>query len=123
MDLYREEILDHYKHPHNFGHLDSPDSTEDAHNISCGDKISMEVVYKGKGKTRTISDIRFSGGGCAISMATASMLTDWSMDKPIDAVMQLGIDDVQEWLGTTLTPARVKCALLSVEVLQKAIRK
>lgn len=124
MDLYREEILDHYKHPRNFGHLDHPDSTGTEHNISCGDKIIMEIMIRKdrKGK-KSIGDVRFSGEGCAISQASASMLTEKVMGMDFSAIMKLTAGDIQSWLGAKLTPSRVKCAVLSLEVLQKTIQK
>ena len=123
MDLYREEILDHYKHPHNFGHLSHPTAVAEEHNISCGDKIIIEVEIATVAKVKKIVDVRFSGTGCAISLASASMLTDHVMGMKIEDVMKLTLSDIQNFLGTTLTPARVKCAMLSLEVLQKTVHK
>ncbi len=123
MDLYREEILDHYKHPHNFGHLANANATGEEHNVSCGDKIVMEVLIGKSAKAKKIVDVRFSGIGCAISMASASMLTDRVMGMSVENVMKLTLADIQDALGTTLMPARVKCAMLSLEVLQKTVNK
>lgn len=116
MDLYRETILDHYKNPRNFGHLDGAHIVHEELNPSCGDKIRMEVKYE-----NTIVDIRFSGVGCAINQATASMLTEYVKNKTKEEVMKLQLHDIEAMLGTTLTPSRVKCALLPLEVLQKAL--
>lgn len=121
MDLYREEILDHYKHPHNFGHLSNANVRGEEHNVSCGDKIIMEVLVSQKAKAKKIVDVRFSGVGCAISVASASMLTDRVMGMSVTNVMKLTLSDIQKLLGTTLMPARVKCAMLSLEVLQKTV--
>ena len=123
MDLYREEILDHYKHPHNFGHLPNASARGEEHNVNCGDKIIMEVVVSEKAKAKKIVDVRFSGVGCAISVASASMLTDRVIGMSVNSVMKLTLSDIQDALGTTLTPARVKCAMLSLEVLQKTVNK
>ncbi len=116
MDLYREIILDHYKHPRNFGHLDKPDVVMEEGNVTCGDRIVMEIEYKG-----TIEDIRFNGEGCAISQASASMLTEKVKGMNKKQMRKLSRIDIEEMLGTTLTPSRVKCATLPLEVLQKAM--
>jgi nitrogen fixation NifU-like protein len=123
MDLYREEILDHYKRPHNFGHLAHASAVGEEHNISCGDKIIMEVVISKTAKVKKIVDVRFSGSGCAISVASASMLTDRVIGMSVASIMKLTLSDIQDALGTTLMPARVKCAMLSLEVLQKTVSK
>ncbi len=123
MDLYREEILDHYKHPRNFGHLADANAIGEEHNVSCGDKIIMEVLIEKTAKAKKIVDIRFSGTGCAISMASASLLTERVMGMSVENVMKLTLEDIQDALGTTLMPARVKCAMLSLEVLQKTVNK
>lgn len=123
MDLYREQILDHYKHPRNFGHLDGADVVSQEINVSCGDKIMIELKF-GAGsaeQNRRIEAIRFSGEGCAIDQASASMLTEKVTGMNASDVMKLTLDDVQEMLGTTLTPSRVKCAMLPLEAIQKAI--
>lgn len=120
MDLYREVILDHYKHPRNFGHLDKPSVKVEEGNVTCGDRIVIELKVKSE-KLKVIDDIRFSGEGCAISMASASMLTEKVKGKRPDDIMKLESRDIIAMLGTTLTPSRTKCATLSLEVLQKAI--
>lgn len=118
MDIYRELILDHYKHPHNFGHLEKPSASHTLFNSACGDKITMEVQIDKKGK---VTDVRFSGAGCAISQASASMLTDSIKGKTKEAIMKLTSADIFSMLQTELTVSRVKCALLPLEVLQKTL--
>lgn len=117
MDLYRENILDHYKNPRNFGHLEGGNVANEEFNASCGDKIRMELRIE----DGTIADIRFSGEGCAINQASASMLTEQVKGVKTADVMTYGLSDVQTLLGTVLTPSRVKCALLPLEAIQKAI--
>ncbi len=117
MDIYREIILDHYKHPRNFGHLDEYDVKIDDKNVACGDAISMELRIV---QDRVI-DIRFSGQGCVISQASASLLTEHVMGWSVSDIMSLSKDDVLVLLGIDLTPSRVKCAMLPLEVLQKAV--
>ena len=121
MDLYREAILDHYKHPRNFGHLDKPDVVMEEGNITCGDRIVMELRVRRQASGVMIDDIRFSGEGCAISQASASMLTEKVKGMNKKQMRKLSRVDIEEMLGTTLTPSRVKCATLPLEVLQKAM--
>lgn len=118
MDIYREIILDHYKHPHNFGHLQKPSATHTLFNSACGDKITMEVKIDKKGN---VTDVRFSGEGCAISQASASMLTDMIKGKTKEEIMELKSSDIFSMLQTELTVSRVKCAVLPLEVLQKTL--
>ena len=118
MDMYREIILDHYKHPRNFGHLAHASASAHAYNATCGDKIIMEISMNAK---KEIEDIRFSGVGCAISRASASMLTEKVKGVKITEVMKLNAKNMFDMLGTPLTPSRVKCATLPLEVLQKAV--
>ena len=118
MDIYRELILDHYKNPHNFGHLSHQDSVIEEGNVTCGDRIIMEINVN---KKKEITDIKFSGEGCAISQASASMLTDKVKGLNVEKILKLASSDIIDMLGTTLTPSRTKCATLPLEVLQKAI--
>jgi nitrogen fixation NifU-like protein len=119
MDIYREIILDHYKNPRNFGHLTGAVDTAEAYNATCGDRIRMEMVISGN----KIKDIRFSGEGCVVSQASASMLTEKVKGLTTKKVSQLKTEEILKLLGTTLTPSRVKCAVLPLEVLQKALAK
>jgi nitrogen fixation NifU-like protein len=119
MDMYREIILDHYKHPHHFGSLPKKTVKATMYNTSCGDTITMELLVDADSKK--IVDIGFSGSGCAISMASASMLTDVLIGKSAEKAKKMKTVDILKLLGTTLTPSRVKCALLPLEVIQKAM--
>lgn len=122
MDLYRQEILDHYKYPRNFGHLDKPDVEIEDRNISCGDRIKMEIKIKVDSlRSKIIDDIRFSGEGCAISQASASMLTQKVKKMSAGKIMKLTTEDILKMLEVDLTPTRVKCALLPLEVIQRAV--
>ena len=118
-DLYREQILDHYKHPRNFGELDHPSVASSDNLVSCGDQLSMQLMIEAK--KQIVTDIRFQGVGCAISMASASMLTEKVKGKKIPDLQPLTKDDILKMLGVKLTPTRLKCALLSLEVLHKAL--
>ena len=114
-DIYREIILDHYRNPRNKGRLEHADVSTHDSNPLCGDEIDIHLkVEQGK-----IKDIKFEGRGCAISQASASMLTEMVMDKPLTAVKDLSKDDILENIGLmNLGPARIKCALLSLKVLK-----
>jgi nitrogen fixation NifU-like protein len=113
-DLYREVILDHYQHPHNHGTLDNPDITYEDSNPLCGDKIRVDLEVK----DNVVTNVRFSGKGCAISQASASMLTDELIGKTLDEVKNIDKDFIFEMLGIPLSPSRVKCALLSLKVVK-----
>ena len=116
-DLYRDYILEHYRRPHNFGVLDHPTASHEGANPLCGDRITLQVrVHDGK-----IDAVGFTGRGCAISQASASLLTDEIKGKSIDAAAHIGSSDILELLGIEISPARLKCALLSLETLQLAL--
>lgn len=119
MDLYREVILDHYQNPHHAGHLDHADASYSDANTVCGDEITMELKVGADGR---VSDVGFEGTGCAISQASASLLTDQIIGMHIDDVLKLGRQDVLDNLGgIELTPVRLKCALLGLGVLKACI--
>jgi nitrogen fixation NifU-like protein len=114
-DLYREVILDHYKNPRNRGTLDPHDFSYEDENPLCGDKLRIDVRLD---ESRRVADVAFSGRGCAISQASASLLTEAIMGKSLDEVKQMGKDDILDLLGIELGPVRLKCALLSLKVLK-----
>ena len=113
-DFYREVILDHYQHPHNHGVLSEPDITFEDSNPLCGDKIRVDL----KVKDNVVQQARFSGKGCAISQASASMLTDELIGKSLDDIKKIDKDFIFEMLGIPLSVSRVKCALLSLKVVK-----
>ena len=119
-DFYRELILDYYRNPRNFGKLDPHDIDAHDTNPLCGDEIEMQIkVSEDKSK---IAEIKFIGKGCAISQATASMLTELAKDKPLEWVKSLSREDILKMLGTSdLGPARIKCAMLSAKVLKTGV--
>ncbi len=113
-DLYRELIIDHYQHPHNHGTLENPDISFEDSNPLCGDKIRVDMrVVNGM-----VEDIKFSGKGCAISQASASMLTDEIKGKPLEEIKHLDKQAILDLLGIPLGPTRIKCALLSLKVVK-----
>ena len=112
--FYREYILDHYKNPRNYGRLDNPDITHEEDNPLCGDVVGMDFrVQEG-----VIEDIRFHGRGCAISQASASLLTERLKGMALDDAKKIDKNDVLGELGIQISPARIKCALLSLKVLK-----
>lgn len=115
--FYKEIILDLYKNPRNYGRLKNPTNRAFLFNPLCGDKIRMELIVK-KGE---VKEIKFSGQGCAISQASASLLTEFSKKKKISQLKKIDEKKVLEMLGIEVGPARLKCALLPLLVLRKAI--
>ena len=115
--IYREIILEHSKNPNNFGTLDPNDATYEDTNPLCGDEVRIDVRMDGD----RIGEIAFSGQGCAISQASASLLMELVEGKTLDEVRALGKDDLLDEVGIQLSPARLKCALLSFSVLKSAL--
>jgi nitrogen fixation NifU-like protein len=113
-DLYRDNIIDHYQNPRNFGTLEQPDISYEDSNPVCGDEIRMDLkVQDGR-----VVDARFQGHGCSISQASASMLTEEIIGKTLDEVKQIDKQYLLQLLGIPLGPVRLKCALLSLKVLK-----
>jgi nitrogen fixation NifU-like protein len=114
-DIYREIILDHYRNPRNKGKLPDADISTHDSNPLCGDEIDIHMKIFGD----KITDVKFEGRGCAISQASASMLTEMVMNKPLTNVKDIAKTDILENIGlTNLGPARVKCALLALKVMK-----
>lgn len=116
-DLYREIILDHYRNPRNRGTLDPHDFSAEDVNPLCGDEIRIDLRVKDD----RVDEIKFSGRGCAVSQAAASILTEMVEGKTLDEVKALTKDDLLEEIGIPVSPARMKCALLSLKVLKSGI--
>ena len=118
-DIYREIILDYYRNPRNFGRLEKFDIDARDTNPLCGDEIEMQIRV---GNSEKIEEIKFVGRGCAISQASASMLTELAKGKSLDWVKQVSKEDVFKMLGNPdLGPSRVKCALLGMKVLKTGV--
>ncbi len=112
--FYRDYILDHFKNPRNYGRLEHPDITHEEDNPLCGDVVGMDFQVK----DGVIEDIRFHGRGCAISQASASLLTERLKGLSLDEAKKINKEDVLGELGIDISPARIKCALLSLKVLK-----
>lgn len=119
MSLYQDLILDHYRNPRNQGELKGATHEAEASNPTCGDKLGMQIFVKND----IIEGVKFSGSGCAISQASASLLTETIKGKSVGEALALEPKDVLELLGVTLSPARLKCGLLSLETLKKTLKE
>jgi nitrogen fixation NifU-like protein len=115
--MYREAILDHSRNPRNRGTLEPADFTFEDVNPLCGDEIRIDARTDGE----RITEIRFSGRGCAISQAAASLLTELVEGRPLEEVKAISREDLLEELGVPISPARMKCAMLGLKVLKAGL--
>jgi len=116
-DMYRENIIDLYKHPKNKGIIETPTHESSKNNPLCGDEVTIQLIIK----EDKVKDVKFLGEGCAISIASTSMLTDKIKNMGIEEVKNLNKDDIIEMLHIPISPARLKCALLSLETVKGAL--
>ena len=114
---YRERILDHYRHPRNRGVLEDADFSGEVDNPVCGDVVRIDARLR-HGR---VSEARFSGRGCVLSVAAASMLTEEIVGKDVDELTAMQGEDIFEMLGVTLGPVRARCALLALQALRKGL--
>ena len=115
--IYKDKIVDHYKNPHNFGSLKNASSSVKENNPSCGDEIEIQMIIE----DNKIKDIKFQGIGCVISVASTSMLTSFIKGKNLEDVQKLTKDDVIGLLGIHLSPVRLKCALLPLNIIRSCL--
>jgi nitrogen fixation protein NifU and related proteins len=116
-ELYREQILEHYKRPHNFGRLQEPDLEFEDNNPFCGDEQRVTMRLDGEGR---VAEIAFEGQGCAISTAATSLLTDELVGKTREEVLALPKEEVLDLLGIEISATRMKCAMLGLKVVKSA---
>ena len=119
-NMYMENILDHSKHPHNAGRLENASRRGRELNPSCGDVIELFLSFDACDRVR---DVKFEGKGCAVSMASASMLTDRIKGRPLAEVLAISERDILEMLGIDVGPMRMKCAMLSLRTLKSALNE
>lgn len=117
-DLYREVIIEHYKNPSFRGHLDPHDISFADNNPLCGDHIQIDLRVNAEG---IVTEALFDGHGCAISQASADLLMESIIGKPVEEVKKLNKQDILDMLGIDLGPVRLKCALLSLKVLKAGV--
>jgi nitrogen fixation NifU-like protein len=120
-DLYRENILDHYKNPRNHGRIDDAGASAEGMNPLCGDEVTITVAFADDGET--VADVKFEGRGCAISQASTSMLTELIKGRRAADVLAFDREELLEEIGIPLTPVRLKCAILGLHTLKVALGK
>lgn len=119
--MYREVILDHYKNPRGHGVIEDADASAEGLNPLCGDEVAIYIAFGDDGET--IDEVKFSGRGCAISLAATSMLMEMVQGRTATEVGELSRDELLEEVGIPLTPIRLKCALLGLGVLKVALHR
>ena len=119
--MYREQILDHYKNPRSHGVVEDADARAEGVNPLCGDEVTISVAFAEDGDT--IRDVAFEGRGCAISQASSSMLMEMVKGRKASEVAAMPKDELLEEIGIPLTPVRLKCAILGLGVLKVALHK
>ncbi|MEK6869801.1 MAG: Fe-S cluster assembly sulfur transfer protein SufU [Nanoarchaeota archaeon] len=117
--MYRENILDHYKNPHNHGELKNPDIKFTENNPLCGDVLTVNL----KLNNHNIGDVKFRGRGCAISQSAMSMLTDEIKGKSLEEVKNIKREDIVKMLGIEIGVVRTKCAMLGLVAVKNGINE
>ena len=116
--IYTEIILDYYRHPRNKGQLENPQISAKDSNPLCGDVLEIQMVLDGND---TVKDVKYNGQGCAISQASASMLTELVKGRSLDEVRKISKEDILSLIGGQLSAVRLKCALLSLKVMKTGL--
>ena len=122
-EIYKENILDHYQHPHNKRSIQYPSMHHTAMNPLCGDKIEVFLLIQQNGNEHVITDISFQGSGCVISQATMSMLTEQLKNKHTHDALEMTREEIVAMLGIPIGIVRTKCAMLGLRTIQEAIQK
>ena len=115
--LYSDTLLDHFRHPRNYGSLDAPDISNEQFNPLCGDRIRIEL----KLNQSIVNEARFKGDGCAISTAAASLLTEMILGKDIEELTNMSDAQLISALESNIQPARLQCALLPLQALREGL--
>ncbi len=118
MDLYADQILDHYKHPRHAGALVEPSASHEEVNLSCGDRVKIDLAID----DGIVKNIGWTGTGCAISQAGMSLLSEHVIGKPVEEVLAIAKPELLELLGVPVSERRLKCALLGLHTLKNALR-
>ena len=117
--LYSDILLDHFRHPRNYGSLDAPDISNEQFNPLCGDRIRLEL----KLEESRVSEARFKGDGCAISTAAASLLTELVLGKSLEELTNVPDEQLISALESNIQPARLQCALLPLQALREGLKE
>lgn len=118
-EIYKENILDLFKHPRNKGKIANAQIQQYEKNVSCGDEVTLYVLFD---KEKKVMDVKHDGKGCAISQASVSMLTDFMKGKTLKELKKISADTMLELLGIKVGPFRMKCAVLSLKALENGIK-
>lgn len=116
--IYREHLIELYKSPNNYGTLKDPSAKATEQNMNCGDEITIELLVK----DGIVKDAKFNGSGCVMAVVSASMLTEKLQGMKVSYAKALDRNDIFDMLKVKLSPARIKCALLPLEALRKALK-
>lgn len=120
-DFYREQLLDHYHNPENFGVINNADIDIEMDNPTCGDMIHLTAKLDSEGR---IAEVMFEGNGCVVSMASSSMFTEEAIGKTPEEIAAMGLDEIQEMMGgVRLSMGRVKCALLPLSAMKLGLKE
>lgn len=119
MNIYQAVLMEHYQHPRNYGNLENPDFSSGEHNPSCGDLIAIQGLFD----HNELKTVRFTAQGCVMSIATASLLSEYVQHKSIENILAIDAQTIQKIIGINLGPLRLKCALLPLFALQAGIKQ
>lgn len=119
MDIYKTQLLDHYRSPRNRGLLTDPDFSVNTYNPLCGDSVTMQ----GSVREMMVERLAFQGAGCVISQATASLLTDYAVGKRCEDISSITKEQILTLIGMQLGPTRLKCALLPLDALKQGLEQ
>jgi len=118
-DLYQDELLEHYKHPHNFGEVEEPACRITETNSSCGDSLTLSLrIEEG-----VVREAKFVGQGCAVSVASTSLLTDYIRGKSVEDIKKIDLEFMQDLIGATVSPGRIKCLTLGARALMNLLNR